>query len=304
TGPRIFSTGTILYGAVTPTRSKTESYEDALMHVGRQQASGAVSVKSYNQRRRDARQWILRAANAEGVNVVPEGGSTLNHNLAQIIDGHTTVEHNLPLANLYEDVVGLWSRTGTGYTPTFLVSYGGLSGEYYFYENWDVWENERLLTFTPRRLVEPRARRRLKAAGLEDYHFIDVARHVKALNDAGVLTSIGQHGQLQGLGAHWEVWSLVLGGMSLMNAIKSGTINPAKVLGLSGDLGSLEEGKLADLLVLGSNPLDDIHNTEDIDLVMVNGRLFDARTMNQVGNHPEERPVLAHERVPSMAPPG
>ncbi len=301
-GPRVLSTGQILYGAVTPFRSKTDSYADALMHVRRQKASGAPSVKSYNQRRRDARQWILQAANAEGVNVVPEGGSTLNQNLAQIIDGHTTVEHNLPLANLYADVIQLWSQTGVGYTPTFLVSYGGLSGEYYFYEHWNVWENERLMTFTPRNFVEPRSRRRAMAAGDADYHHIDVARATNALNQAGVLTSIGQHGQLQGLGAHWEIWAFAQGGMSPMNAIKSATSNPARMLGLDRDLGSIETGKLADLLVLGSNPLDDIHNTEDIDLVMVNGRLYDARTMDQVGNHPATRPVLAHERVPAGAP--
>ena len=106
--------------------------------------------------------------------------------------------------------------------------------------------------------------------------------------------------------AHSEVlppsWSFAQGGMSPMNAIKSGTINPATSLGLGRDLGSIEEGKLADLLVLGSNPLDDIHNTEDIELVMINGRLFDALTMNEVGNHPSERPLLAHERVPAGAP--
>jgi len=117
-----------------------------------------------------------------------------------------------------------------------------------------------------------------------------------------VLTSIGQHGQLQGLSAHWEIWAFTQGGMSNMNAIRSPTINPARMLGFDADLGSIETGKLADLLVLGSNPLDDIHNTEDIDLVMVNGRLYDARTMNQVGNHPAVRRPLAHERLPSGAP--
>jgi hypothetical protein len=272
------------------------------MHVRRQKASGAPSVKSYNQRRRDARQWILQASDAEGINVVPEGGSTLNQNLAQVIDGHTTVEHNLPLANLYDDVIRLWSQTEVGYTPTFLVSYGGLSGEFYFYEHFNVWENERLMTFTPRNGVEPRSRRRIKAAGDEDYNHIAVSRAANALNQAGVLTSIGQHGQLQGLGAHWEIWAFTQGGMSNMNAIRSATINPATMLGFDSDIGSIEESKLADLLVLGSNPLDDIHNTEDIDLVMVNGRLYDARTMNQVGNHPATRPVLAHERVPAGAP--
>ncbi len=299
TGPRIFSTGTILYGAVTPFRSLVRSYDDALMHVRRQKADGAPSVKSYNQRRRDARQWILEAALAEGINVVPEGGSTLYQNLAQIIDGHTTVEHNLPPGTLYADVLNLWEAAEVGYTPTLVVSYGGVSGEYYWYEHTNVWENERLMTFAPASAVDPRARRRLKMAGDDDYHHIDVSRHVNELNKRGVLTATGAHGQLQGLASHWEMWMFAQGGMSPMNVIRSATINGATQLGMGADIGSIEVGKLADLLVLDANPLDDIRNTESIGLVMANGRLYDARTLDQVGNHPAPRPMLAHERVPA-----
>jgi hypothetical protein len=287
---------------VTAAHDPSNSNEMIFTDARRQKAVGAVSVKSYNQRRRDARQWILEAAGAEGLNVVPEGGSTFNTNMSQVIDGHTTIEHNVPLATLYDDVVGVWGETDVAYTPTFLVAYGGLSGEFYFYEHWNVWENERLLTFTPQGTVDARSRRRIKAAGDDDYHFLAVAAHARRLNQEGVLTNIGAHGQLQGLGAHWEIWSYALGGMSAMDALRSATINPAKSLGLDADLGSIEEGKLADLLLLGANPLDDIHNTQHIDLVMVNGRLFDARTMNQVGNHPASRPELAHERMPVGAP--
>jgi imidazolonepropionase-like amidohydrolase len=302
TGPRVFSTGTIVYGAVTPFRSKVDGYDDALMHVRRQKAAGASAIKSYNQRRRDARQWLLEAADAEGINVVPEGGSTFNTNLTQVIDGHTTVEHNLPLSNLYDDVIRLWAATGVGYTPTLIVNYGGLSGEYYWYERFDVWENERLMTFTPRQGVDGRSRRRLKAAGDEDYAYIDVSRQLAKLSAEGVLTNTGAHGQIQGLGMHWETWMFAQGGMDPMSVIKSATINGAKSLGLGADLGSIEEGKLADLLVLEGNPLTHIYDTESVELVMVNGRLYDARTMNQVGNHPAERPTLAHERVPAGAP--
>jgi imidazolonepropionase-like amidohydrolase len=88
-----------------------------------------------------------------------------------------------------------------------------------------------------------------------------------------------------------------------MNAIKSATINGAKSLGMDADVGSIEPGKLADLLVLDADPLEDIYNTERIDLVMVNGRLYDARTLEQMGNHPGPRATLPHERAPAGAPP-
>lgn len=301
-GPRLFSTGTILYGAETSFKSQVDGYEDALMHVRRQKAAGAGSVKSYNQRRRDARQWILEAAEAEGINVVPEGGSTFFFNLAQIIDGHTTIEHNLPLANLYDDVVQLWAATDVAYTPTLGVSYGGLSGEFYWYEHTDVWKNERLLRFTPRGQVDARSRRRQKAAGDEDYNHIAVARHVNRLSQAGIRTNTGAHGQLQGLAAHWEIWMFVQGGMSELEAIRSATINPAVSLGFDRDLGSIEVGKLADLLVLEADPLADIRNTESIELVMINGRLYDAWTMNQLAPDSVERPPLWFERLPAEAP--
>jgi imidazolonepropionase-like amidohydrolase/Tol biopolymer transport system component len=302
-GPRLFSTGTILYGAETSFKSQVDTYEDALMHVRRQKAAGAGSVKSYNQRRRDARQWILEAAETEGINVVPEGGSTFFFNVPQVIDGHTTIEHNLPLANLYDDVVRLWAATEVAYTPTLGVSYGGLSGEYYWYEHTNVWENERLLRFTPRGQVDARSRRRQKAAGEEDYNHIAVSRHVNRLNQAGVRTNTGAHGQLQGLASHWEIWMFVQGGMSELEAIRSATLNPAVSLGYDRDLGSLEVGKLADLIVLEADPLEDIRNTESIEMVMLNGRLYDAWTMNQLAPTTVQRPRLWFERTPPGAPP-
>jgi hypothetical protein len=216
--------------------------------------------------------------------------------MTMVLDGHTGVEHSLPVPVVYEDLAQLFGRSGTGYTPTLIVGYGGLSGEYYWYERTNVWENERLLTFVPRDIVDSRSRRRLKAAGDEDFNHIRIARGAKEIQDAGGLVQLGAHGQLQGLGAHWELWMFAQGGMTPLEAIRVATINGAKYIGLDGELGSLEEGKLADLIVLGANPLDDIRNTEQVELVMVNGRLYDAATLNEIGNHQAERPPFYWER--------
>lgn len=289
-GPRLLSTGFILYGADGDFKAVINSLEDAKSSIRRTKAFGAKSVKSYNQPRREQRQQVLEAAKSYGINVVPEGGSTFYHNLTMIIDGHTGVEHNIPVAPVYKDVLELWSTSNTGYTPTLIVNYGGLNGEFYFYERDNVWENEKLLTFTPRRIVDARSRHRTKIPQKEytNGHIL-VSNTAKTLSDAGVKVNMGAHGQLQGLGAHWETWMLAQGGMEPMEALKAATINSAHYIGAGNSIGSIKEGKLADLIVLEKNPLDAIENTNTIEMVMSNGRLFDASTMNEIGNHPKER---------------
>ncbi len=300
-GPRLFSTGAILYGAETAGRALVTSGEDASRHVARMKAVGAFSVKSYNQRRRDARQRIIKAGRQLEMMVVPEGGSLVYNNMTMVLDGHTGVEHSLPVPVVYDDLAQLFGQSSTGYTPTLVVGYGGLTGENYWYERTNVWANERLLRFVPRDVVDPRSRRRVMAAGDDDFNHVAIARGAKAIQDAGGLVTLGAHGQMQGLGAHWELWMFVQGGMTEVEALRVGTLNGARYLGLDGDVGSLEVGKLADLVVLNENPVDSIRNSESVNMVMVNGRLFD-EDMNEIGNRPRERMPFYWERTPAGAP--
>jgi len=289
-GPRIYSTGIILYGAEGDFKAEINSLDDALSALRRTKAFGATSVKSYNQPRREQRQQILQAARELEMNVVPEGGSTFYHNMNMIMDGHTGIEHNIPIAPVYKDVKTLWSNSNTGYTPTLIVNYGGINGEYYWYEKTNVWENERLLNFTPRAIIDARSRHRTILPE-EEYENgpILVSQTAKELTDLGVKVNMGAHGQIQGLGAHWELWLLQMGGMTNHEALKAATINGAEYIGMGKEIGSLKEGKLADLLVLEENPLEDIRNSESIIYTMVNGRLYDSETMNEIGNEPKER---------------
>ena len=287
-GPRLFSTGTVLYGAETPFKAVVESYDDALSHLRRQKAAGAFSVKSYNQQRRDARQMIIKAARELEMMVVPEGGSLLYMNETQVLDGHTGVEHSLPVPRIYKDVIQLFAKSRSGYTPTLIVGYGGLSGEYYWYQHTNVWENAQLLRFTPREDVDARSRRRTMAPE-GDFNHVLIAQGAKQIADAGGSVQLGAHGQRQGLGAHWELWMLQQGGMSPMEALRAATSDAARYLGLDGELGTLEKGKLADLVVLDRNPLEDIRNSESLAMVMLNGRLYDAKTLNEIDSTPRER---------------
>lgn len=293
--PRIFSTGTILYGANTSFTAEVESLEDARRHLRRMKAVGAFSVKSYNQPRREQRQQILAAARELGMMVVPEGGSLFQHNMTMVVDGHTGVEHAIPVARAYDDVEQLWGGTEVGYTPTLVVGYGGLSGEYYWYAHSNVWEHELLKRYVPPFVLEPRARRRLLASR-GDWNHIEIARTAKHLLDAGVEVNVGGHGQREGLAAHWEIWMLAQGGFTPHEALRAATLHGARYLGLDEDIGSIEPGKLADIVVISGDVLEDIRKSDDVRYTMVNGRLYDAKTMNEVGTRERKRKPLFWER--------
>ncbi len=291
TAPRIFSTGTILYGATGSYKAEVKKLEDATFHLKRMKAVGAISVKSYNQPRRDQRQQIIAAAREQEMMVVPEGGSTFMHNLTMIVDGHTGIEHTLSVQYIYDDVLDLWRDTGVGYTPTLSVAYGGLWGENYWYAKDDLWAHPRLNAFIPPHILQPRSRRPVKAHE-DDYNHKNVATIAHDSFAQGGLVQAGGHGQLNGICTHWEIWSFVQGGMTPEEALVCGTLNGAKYLGLDGDIGSLETGKLADLIVIekGFDPTKEIRDTERIQYVMANGHLFDAATMTEHGTEPIEQP--------------
>ncbi|WP_435416879.1 amidohydrolase family protein [Parerythrobacter aurantius] len=279
--PRIFSTGEIIYGArAADVYARIDSYEDALAHVRRIKSQGGISLKNYNQPRREQRQMVVAAAAAENMLVVAEGGSLFGMDMNLVADGNSTVEHNVPVDVFYEDVLQFFGQSQTNYTPTLVVTYGGLAGDPYWRQATDVWENP-LMVHTPPKMLLAETARRTKAP---EWAFVDDnnAREARKLAQRGVKVSIGAHGQQAGIGSHWELWSFVRGGMTPVEALRAGTIVPAQSLGMAADIGSLEVGKLADLIVLDADPSVDIRNSDKIAQVMLGGRLYDARTMNEV----------------------
>ncbi len=286
--PRTFSTGTILYGAAGSYKAEINSLDDALFHLRRMQAVGAFSVKSYNQPRREQRQQVLEAARRLGMMVVPEGGALFMHNMTMVADGHTGIEHQLPVERVYADVSQLWRASSTGYTPTLIVGYGGVDAEYYWYGHMNVWEHEKLLSFVPRSILDPRSRRR-PIAPEDEYNTQRSAAICKVVKDAGATVQLGAHGELAGLGAHWELWSIAQGGFTPMQALEIATLDGAKYLGMDKDLGSIEAGKLADILVLEKDPSQDIRHTDSITHTILNGRVYDSRTMNELAPTPRPR---------------
>jgi imidazolonepropionase-like amidohydrolase/Tol biopolymer transport system component len=287
-GPRIFSTGEVIYGAKAPGfYARIDSYDDALAHVRRIKAQGGVSVKNYNQPRREQRQMVARAAAEEGMLVVAEGGALFGMDMNLVADGNSTVEHNVPGEYFYEDVLQFFSQSQTNYTPTLGVTYGGLAGDPYWRQATDVFDHPLLVHSSPKHLLAATGRR-TKAP---DWAFVDddAAREAAKLARRGVKVAIGAHGQQAGIAAHWELWSFARGGMSAVEALRAGTIESARSLGMDADIGSIEPGKLADLVVLSADPSADIHNSDHIEQVMLGGRLYDATTLNEVETGNAER---------------
>ncbi|MFA6044953.1 MAG: amidohydrolase family protein [Phycisphaerales bacterium] len=303
--PRIFSTGTILYGAQGSFKAEIDTLDDALFHLKRMKAVGAFSVKSYNQPRRDQRQMVLEAARRLNMMVVPEGGALYQANMTMVVDGHTSVEHTLPVGEIYDDTTQLWGHSQVGNTPTLIVAYGGMGGENYWYAKTKVWANEHLGHFVPRFILDPRSRRPVDAPD-DEWNHIAEARVTKKILDAKAAgvgaelaaaqtgtdaptgnqtwggPTLGAHGQQAGMGAHWEMWMMVQGGMSPMEALRAATIDGAWYVGLDKDIGSIAPGKLADMVVYREDPSADIRKSESVRLVMLNGRLYDSKDLAQI----------------------
>ncbi len=289
-GPRVYSTGFVLYGALSNYNAETPDKDAAYAHVQRLKDLGALSVKVYQQSRRDQRQWYIEACNALDILCVAEGGGDIWMNLGMVADGMHSIEHALPRAPLYADVHRFFSASanpsgspatrGSAYTQTLNVAYGGVGGQQWYWQHEHPFADnnpngERLLRHWPRRSLDAKAWRRDFVLQDGDWNHEQVARDAAAMKRLGLLTTLGAHGELQGLGVHWELWSLAgPGAMTPIEALHSATVGGARYLGLEDHIGSLSGGKLADFVVLTHDPRENIRHSTAIDFVVRNGEVW------------------------------
>lgn len=292
--PRVVTTGPPLMPDLD--MKQIRSVQDAIDEAKRLAAWGVVSLKQYAQPRRDVRQWIVEAARREGLGVTGER-MNLYFDLAMIMDGQSGWEHILAEYPISSDVVKFVVQSGANYTPALQATGQGLYPSEYWRSRMDMDHSEKLKQFTPWYVIG--RFRNAAQRPMKEYPVLFWMDTVREIVRAGGSVSAGAHSREDGIGLHWEIWTLATE-LTPVEALEAATLNPSRYLGFGEDLGTIETGKLADLVVLNANPLDDIQNTADIAYVIKNGILYDGDTLDEIWPEPQAygpRPWMLPEKV-------
>ena len=260
------------------------------------------NIKLYRSGNRRVREWISQSAREHGLRVTTEGANSDKLDLTQVQDGVSGSEHALQMTPLYDDVVQLMAKSGVSYNTTLMIEGGGQD---YFVVDRKVNGDPKLNRFAPRLIVDMKTRKR-DWRDLSDDQFPAFAASARKVMLAGGIVGMGSHGEIPGLGFHWEMEAHVMGGWTPFEALRAATLGSAEAIGREADLGSLESGKVADLVILDRDPLADIRNTLSISFVMQGGQLFDASTLDELWpqTNPFGHPWYWDDRPPGAPDPG
>jgi imidazolonepropionase-like amidohydrolase len=314
-GPRIYNSGPY-FGTARRGWNQNATDEDIYRDVDEWAAKGARAFKGKGIAPQHLRALIERA-HMHGLTVTAhlESGfrNTTNARDA-ILMGIDRVEHILGGAQLdpnkpaypswsmvdtsskqFKDIVRLFISHHVMFDPT-------ITAPVYFsrlQEGFDYWVDERKF-FTPEVQAWVKAKPPRKTVASWDSLYWAMRRTTKAFYDAGGLLTLGTDNPstgefIAGFSAHRELHTLVLAGIPPAAALKIATINGARALGMSDKLGTLEVGKLADLFVIEGNPLVDIKNTRQVQLVMKSGVVYDPKALlaqaeGKIGPSPKRTP--------------
>ncbi|MDG1039754.1 MAG: amidohydrolase family protein [Polaribacter sp.] len=288
-GPRVYSTGPgVGYWAYNI--KSLQHAKDVLTQYSKYYDT--KYIKMYVVGNRQQRQWVIMASKELKLMPTTEGSLDFKMNMTQLLDGYPGHEHSFPVYPIYKDVIESTSFSKMAVTPTLLVSYGGPWAENYYYSRENPYHDKKMQYFTPYSELASKSRRRPGWFMDEEHVFQKHAVFMKDLVENDGVAGVGSHGQLQGLGFHWELWSVASGGMKNLDALKVATIHGAKALGLDTDLGTIEAGKIADILIMDKNPLENLRNTNSLKYVVKNGVLYDASSLDEIAPKKKKAPVF------------
>jgi hypothetical protein len=277
-GPRILSTGPGIFAAENIT-----SLDDAKNVMRRYtEYYGTQYIKQYGVGPRKVRQWVIMAAREQKVTPVTEPYYDVKKDVTEMQDGYIEMGHGFPIFPIHDDLLKVMVETRTTMTPTLITTFGGPKAYEYFYTRRPIHEDLKLRRFWPHDALDAVGLRRGVWYGDDLFIYKNHAKELAKMVKLGIPVTLGAHGNMQGIGAHWELEMIASGGMPLPDVLRGGTIWAAEAIGLAQDLGSLEAGKMADLQVLDRNPLVDIAHISTIRYVMKNGRLYEADTLKEI----------------------
>jgi Tol biopolymer transport system component len=276
TGARVATTGMAMFSF-----NRLASLDDARALLSRYRDHYRTrNVKQYLIGNRRQRQWLIQAAAQMGMMPTTEGSLCLKLDLSQIMDGYAGNEHSLATP-LYQDVVELIARSGTSYDGTLQIKNGGSPAQDDFIIRDRPLTDPKFMHWRPYSVAAGSA---LTRPWTEPSTFLypRIGADIARIQRAGGVIAMGAHGEIPGLGFHWEMEAHVQGGMTPMEALRAGTLGSAEAIGRASEFGSIEAGKFADLIILNADPRTDIRNSRAIAQVMKNGRLYDANTLDEI----------------------
>jgi len=283
-GPRLYSTATAVFSfndfqSLQETRDVLTRYTDFYR---------THNLKEYRTGDRRVRQWVAMASHDLGLMPTTEGAVDMKLDLTQVEDGYSGNEHSLSAVPLYKDVVQLFAQSQVSYDLTLEISHGGPPAGESFIAATRPFEDPKLQHFYPHYIAEKLFTRVHWVDPVESV-YPQTAASIAKIQHAGGVVGIGSHGNYPGIGYDWELEAMASGGMTPREVLKAATMGSAETIGHASEIGSLEPGKFADLVILAKDPLADVAHDGSVVQVMKNGRLYDAATLDEVW--PRQRPA-------------